>query len=234
MELRLEQAEARYPFSELPDAAAIRGTWPPAADMPMGHAYLSGRSDPPALAIGSSVVPEWYLDMENELQLTSPALPAVSLPYWEQVTLTWSGGPVFEADSSLLLYTPAYDAWAAATFPGGTPAADTLPDANPDGDRMPNFAEFALGRDPLVFDGADHQALNGDQFSFRIHKSATDVLVSIEVSDVLTNWHEHQLQNIGLTLSDPDPDGTGNFNEWTVTLPDPGNPVFVRLKLVHF
>jgi hypothetical protein len=145
--------------------------------------------------------------------------------------LAWSGGPVFTATNPLLLHTPTYAAWAAATFPAGTPAADALPEANPDADNMPNFAEFALGRDPLVYDGGDYQALNGNQFCFRIHKAATDVLVSIEISNDLDNWTQHQLQDLGLSLADTDPDGTGRFNQWQVSLPGSGNPVFVRIKL---
>jgi autotransporter-associated beta strand protein len=43
-----------------------------------------------------------------------------------------------------------YAAWAAEVFPPGTPEADQLPEADPDGDGTGNLLEYAFATDPVV------------------------------------------------------------------------------------
>jgi hypothetical protein len=231
VEIRLEQAPDRYSNSELPDAAAIRAGYPAPTGFPEGQVFTAGRKNPPVLTLGSQTVTDWFISPSGELTINTPVLSPVDLPEWLELELAYTSGALFSAGNSLLLHTPAYDAWASAVFPNGTPLADMLPEANPDGDSQPNFAEFALGRNPLVQDGADYQRIDGNTFRFRISKAATDVLIGIELSEDLQNWSGHRPQDLGLTLVDSNPDGTGTFNEWAVTLPVSSYPFFARLRL---
>lgn len=85
--------------------------------------------------------------------------------------------------------TSPYTEWA-ASFPGFT---DTDPDADPDGDGIPNLVEFALGRNPTLAEDealADLSVADGAfVFSFvRSREPVSQTIQTFEYGSDLTDW----------------------------------------------
>jgi hypothetical protein len=113
------------------------------------------------------------------------------------VRLTASDGTVVVFSESLVSVLPLlsnFQSWLGG-FPGL--GAATAADADPDGDRIPNLIEYALGGNPLQGDpqrlprqsiskvnGLDYLTLSAD-----CNPAATDLNFSVEVSSDLLNWY---------------------------------------------
>lgn len=65
--------------------------------------------------------------------------------------------------SSAPLSGVSYATWAATAFPAGTPVSDRLAEADPDGDGMSNFGEFAFVLDALNGEGLSHAVSVGPE-----------------------------------------------------------------------
>ncbi len=115
-----------------------------------GAAPAAGGANVTAWALFTGSAAAWLFPDNDAL----PPGNAVTLTS-SSVTLAW-GGSLTAGDLRLstALATPAqaYDAWAAATFPAGTPAADRLPAADPDHDGLANAFECLHSTRPLVPD----------------------------------------------------------------------------------
>lgn len=117
-------------------------------------------------------------------------------------------------------------------------------DANPDGDAFDNLMEYALGGLPEFPDAAEirpriETAGNGElRFVYRRQMEATDLTYRVQVSTDLTDWN-YNGDGSGQTYTEEigDPAFNGNGTE-TVTVrplrqPAPGQPVFLRLEVIH-
>ena len=151
------------------------------------------------------------------------------------VRLTASDGTVVVFSESLVSVLPLlsnFQSWLGG-FSGLGGA--TAPDADPDGDRIPNLIEYALGGDPLQVDpqrlprqsmtkvnGLDYLTLSAD-----CNPAATDLTFSVEVSSDLLNWYSGDAYTTVLsapgdavfTARDNTPVGSGSSRR------------FIRLKI---
>ena len=94
-------------------------------------------------------------------------------------------------------FHPAYDSWVTASFPaverGQAGLREVLwhPLADPDGDELPNAAEYYLGLDPLAGDRSPFQVARvGSNFRVRwLRKSGTEgAVINVSASTNLTSW----------------------------------------------
>ena len=99
-----------------------------------------------------------------------------------------------------------YDAWIAAALrdvPG-----QTAPEADPDGDGVPNWLEYATGGDPLRANPRQGslQPVSGEPLTYRISRNpdAPEVQAWIEVSEDLANWRIADGSEIHLHSAGPE------------------------------
>lgn len=88
----------------------------------------------------------------------------------------------------LVLTANGYGTWAGGE---GLSGVDVHASEDPDGDRLNNLQEFALGGDPLASDDvAILPSLSGGSFSFRrrLDAASQGLVYSLETSTDLTNW----------------------------------------------
>jgi hypothetical protein len=89
-------------------------------------------------------------------------------------------------------------AWRAQAFPVGTPAAQTADEADPDGDRMSNLAEYALGSDPLA-PGVPEIGVRQSEANLVLEYPARtdrpDVILRWRRSQDLVNWTPLELSD---------------------------------------
>ncbi len=117
-------------------------------------------------------------------------------------------------------------------------------DANPDGDAFDNFMEYALGGLPEFPDAEEIRprveiAGNGQvHFVYRRQMEATDLIYRVEVSTDLITWN-HNDDGTGQTYTEelPNPafngDGTETVKVRPLPQPSSGQPLFLRLEVVH-
>ncbi len=130
---------------------------------------------------------------------------------------------------------PAYDAWALTNFTSldrGQPGLRISyfgPDADPDGDRIPNAGEAYLGLDPLSPDSSPLRTSKvGDNLRIRWLRSTTErgVKISLQTSSDLVNW----FTPIGISIVDrPDLITIAGKMNQEVLIPITGNRRFARL-----
>jgi hypothetical protein len=124
--------------------------------------------------------------------------------------MLWLQAPTLDAANAPPV--PGYAAWAAATFPPGTPAELTVPGADPDGDGMSNFAEYAFVLSPVRPDAsplevAGYAEAAGFTFSYRTRSDAADLDYRLDVSADLVSWDESGRQ-VEVLARTPQPDGS--------------------------
>jgi len=83
-----------------------------------------------------------------------------------------------------------YNSWVALAFDAGTPAADSLPLADPDHDGLNNLTEFALGLDPATGDSSSDPVIptisgNGLGIEFDLRINAPGLVTIVETSETL-------------------------------------------------
>ena len=131
---------------------------------------------------------------------------------------------------------PGYDAWKVTAFRSDTPPDDTTRTADPDGDGLTNFAEYAFVLSPLVADGlrlelAGLQSDGSLRFRYRIRTDAPELTVRLEVSKNLLTWDPAGAA-VEIILRTPDPDGSSAV---VADLRPPAaggtEPRFVRLRV---
>jgi len=85
-----------------------------------------------------------------------------------------------------------YPVWAATAFPPGTSSVVTGLAADPDGDGLTNWAEFAFVTNPLMADGSMIQVIESAAtdltFTYRRRSEVSEVSCVVTVSDSLTAW----------------------------------------------
>ena len=130
---------------------------------------------------------------------------------------------------------PLYDAWAVSNFSSldrGQPGLRNFvhgPDADPDGDQVPNAGEAYLGLDPLVANSSPLKTTKvGSNLRVRWQRSTTErgVKASIQTSSDLVNW----FAPIGISIVDrPDLITTVGKMYQEVNIPITGNRRFARI-----
>ncbi len=131
---------------------------------------------------------------------------------------------------------PGYQAWAAMAFAGGTPPGLTGPDADPDGDGVTNFAEYAFAlspnhwtRSPLEARGGSVQG--GFAFTYRRRTAASGLKYRIESSVDLKRW-EAPVGGIEVLSETAKPDGSTQVEVRLLPVPGEGGSArFVRLAV---
>lgn len=103
------------------------------------------------------------------------------------------------------------------------------PDADPDGDGIPNWLEYATGGDPLRPDPrrASLQPVPGDPGTFTISRNpeAPEVIALVEVSDDLADWRIADGSEIVIHSAGP---------QLTFTLLPAAGPRFTRVRFTDF
>lgn len=97
-----------------------------------------------------------------------------------------------DATADFVVVTP-FEQWQQTQWPSNTPPAVTLPEADADGDRMPNLLEYAFGHNPLVQDNQGQLRIEFEQspagprpaICFRLAPYATDIDFHLEYTDRL-------------------------------------------------
>lgn len=130
---------------------------------------------------------------------------------------------------------PAYDAWATANFSAldrgqtGLRVSYFGPDADPDGDRLPNAGEAYHGLDPLSADEAPFTVTRvGSSMRVRWQRVVAEqgVIASVQTSSDLVHW----LYPLNLTITDrPDLISAVGKMQQEVLVPMDGQARFVRL-----
>jgi len=130
---------------------------------------------------------------------------------------------------------PSYDAWAAANFSAldrGQPGLRVSyfgPDADPDGDRLPNAGEAYHGLDPLSADEAPFTVTRvGSSMRVRWQRVVAEqgVIASVQTSSDLVHW----LYPLNLSITDrPDLISAVGKRQQEVLVPLDGQVRFVRL-----
>ena len=128
------------------------------------------------------------------------------------IAQSWAAGTPFgevEQPPSL----PGYDDWAAAMFPAGTPPANTLSNADPDGDRIANSAEYAFATDPLVADASSAEPTvtiveDRLQIDFRVRETSP-LDYTISQSSNLLNWANLDVGDFDVLSTTPTEGGIG-------------------------
>ena len=123
---------------------------------------------------------------------------------------SWAAGTPFgkvEPPATL----PGYTEWAAAIFPVGTPPSLTAPDADFDGDRATNSAEYAFATNPLIADATAAVPIvstSADrlQIEFRL-RANTPLSYSISHSSDLLRWSTIAADDFEILSTEPLGDG---------------------------
>jgi hypothetical protein len=186
-----------------------------------------------------AVTLQWSSSGSGTAVFESPGQPQTGVVFSDAgpkvVRLTASDGTVVVFSESLVSVLPLlsnFQSWLGG-FPGLGGA--TAPDADPDGDRIPNLIEYALGGDPLQGDfqrlprqsmtnvnGLDYLTLSADR-----NPAASDLTFSVEVSSDLQNWYSGDVYTT--VLSAP---GDAVFTARDNTPLSGGTPRrFIRLKI---
>ena len=102
-------------------------------------------------------------------------------------------GSISASVLSLTVPKPCFGNWSLKNFTSGTPSAAMLSNADPDGDGIPNLAEYAWQLNPNSKDVApttlSKDAVNGgSKFTFLSPKTLPDVQVIAECSTDLKTW----------------------------------------------
>lgn len=123
------------------------------------------------------------------------------------------------------------------------PAADRSPTADPDGDNLPNLAEYALGTDPDAFQAdAIVPGSHVPRLTFQRLPARADVTITVEAGATLDDWAPIARSTAGAPFT-PLLDGVqctetpldANRMQVTVTdaQPTPSNPRFFRLSITN-
>src|SRR5690625_1567540 len=129
--------------------------------------------------------------------------------------------------------------WQAGYFPGETDPAIVGPEADPDGDGVPNLVEYLLGSDPTAASRANLPALAVEKLTvegvendyltliFTVSDEITDVEYAVEVAGDLEDWTE------GGVLADSISNGDGTTTYiYRDTVPvNDGSRRFMRLNV---
>lgn len=123
--------------------------------------------------------------------------------------LVWLREPTLGFPNSIPV--AGYEAWAATAFPVGTPAEKAAQDADPDGDGLSNFAEYAFVTSPNRADGAPLEVLAGTaeegvRMTYRVRTAASGLTYQIEISPNLKDWSPPG-DGVEIVAQDPQPDG---------------------------
>jgi hypothetical protein len=144
--------------------------------------------------------------------ITYGSMPrGVALGRWPDGTgpMLWLESHTFGTSNALPL--PGYAVWAAATFAPDTPSELALPTADPDGDGLSNFAEYAFVLSPVRQDANPLKAgayLPGGEFTFtyRTRAGAANLGYRVDVSTDLVTWDQTGA-SVEVLSQSPQPDG---------------------------
>jgi hypothetical protein len=161
-------------------------------------------TDPPGLAVN----------------LTYDELPNAPSAVGSYAVLAVVDAPNHSGSASgtlVISYASGWDAWVVANFSEVQIAqGQAAGDADPDGDRFPNLAEYALGLDPFVSNPTMQPVrdANGFWFEFQRPEGRTDVTCIAESSEDLDLWNsvilEKKLQGDPETWRARDPLTSGD------------------------
>ncbi len=197
------------------------------SEVARGRADTATPIPPLELYLGTQRVWSYILDTElEELRFTAPAASSgYTLPAVLDIKLV-VGTEETILPGAFVYYSSTID-----------PAMDL--DADPDGDGLTNFFEYAFNTDA----GVPRAASESPEFEFdsagpdldlvfRRNKNAADVLFYIETSTDLVFWVEQSLESLGWIVVDPDVDGDGETERLSVALPVPAQgSLFARIKI---
>ncbi len=136
-----------------------------------------------------------------------------------------------------------YEQWAVDTFEFVdliNPDASGIwaPDADPNGNGLPNLFDYLYGNDPLATTepGYRHEFFPDGDFTklrWRLRLTADDTLLKLGNSVDLADWPVTEISDLNYVVTNPDPDGTGRFQDIEVRdLPAPGHDRnFYRLQV---
>ena len=135
---------------------------------------------------------------------TGASLQRISDPEWSDDPANWKAqDPPLESVGTL-----DYDAWAAIVFPPGTPAADQLKNADPDGDGLTNYGEFALVLNPLASDSQQALSMSvsptGDlHLTYNRRSGEPSMSVALSQSADLITWQPASVDLVAVTSPEP-------------------------------
>ena len=165
-----------------------------------------------------------------------PVPQGVVIGRWPDATgpLAWLQAPTLGGPNASPL--PSYAAWTATAFSPGTAADLMLPAADPDGDGISNFGEYAFVLSPWHADASPVQAVAFENdgtfvFAYRKRTVASEVTYHIEISADLIGWHPAGARVEGIHET-PQPDASTRV----VVRLNPGNAgdrglLFVRVLI---
>jgi hypothetical protein len=132
-----------------------------------------------------------------------------------------------------------YDAWRFAHFTAAELADATLsgPNADPDGDGLPNLLEYALGADPKTADASNHAAQVGFSadhltLAYTRPSTVTDLNYALEWTTDLQTWSTGNtvIEQVNSTTN---PDGTITVTSRAVALLSSSPRQFLRLRITR-
>ena len=102
-----------------------------------------------------------------------------------------------------------YADWQTLAFPPGTPAADRLEGADPEGDGLTNFGEYALVLDPLVSDAQGALSMTLDpgtgelRLAYRRRTGDPSISIAVSQSADLKSWRAASVEVVSATTTEP-------------------------------
>lgn len=124
---------------------------------------------------------------------TDTQVPAGERPFYRVIAINPAGASPASTAIQLPPPTPGFATWVIEQFGDESNVNIIGPNADPDGDQLPNLVEYALGLDPTVRDTSPfNPQLVGNQLriTYPLNPAAVGVALKAQWSDNLQAWHE--------------------------------------------